>query len=185
LAPLVRLPCEPEVPPEKRPTLHVVIDQLVETQVTLAPDPGNREKVIPSRFTGPVPAMELLYYDREGRPVSRIQWHQLGRQPGYSGIARTAIVRHGRKIIVDTRWLGSADAAGPARIFQTYGEIRRRGAPRQSYRRRWGWTSLEAARTGHQEIVGWLTGVADWLAGVTDQMPPPPQAPLAASARPG
>ena len=75
------------------------------------------------------------YYDRQGRPVSRIQWHQLGRQPGYSDIAHAAIVRYGRRIIVDTRWLGTANAAGPARIFQTYGEIRRRGAPRQGYRR--------------------------------------------------
>jgi hypothetical protein len=133
----------------------------------------------------------LYYYDRQGRPVSRIQWHQLGRQPGYSDVARTAIVCYGRRIVVDTRWLGTAEAAGPARIFQTYGEIRRRGAPRQSYRRRWGWTTIQAAHTGHQEIVGWLTRVAAWLAGVTDQIPPPPQLPAAAerdplaSARPG
>lgn len=147
----------------------------------------------PSRFTGPAPTMEPLYYcDREGRPVSRTQWRQLGRQPGYSGIARTDMIRYGRRIIVVTRWLGTADAAGAACIFQTYSEIRRRGAPRQSYRRRWGWTTMEAARTGHREIADWLTGVAAWLTGVTDQMPSPPQAlaaaehhPLAASASPG
>lgn len=123
--------------------------------------------------------MEQLYYDREGCPVSRTQWQQLGYLPGYSRIARTDIIRYGRRINVATRWIGIADGTAVARIFQTDGEVRRRGATRPSYRRQWEWATLEAARTGHQEIADWLARVATWLAGVTDQMPSPPQVPSA------
>jgi len=30
--------------------------------------------------------MQALFYDRDGRPVSRQRWQQLGRQPGYSRV---------------------------------------------------------------------------------------------------
>lgn len=138
----------------------------------------------------PGKTMELRYYDREGHPVSQAPWQQPGRGRGRR-IAYTDTIRYGRRITVATYWLGTGDAAEPADRFHTDGKIRRSGAPRHSYRRQWGWASLEAARAGHQEIVRWLTRVAAWLAGVTDQIPSPPQVSggrrpdgLAAPARP-
>ena len=41
--------------------------------------------------------MQALCYDRDGRPVSRQRWQQLGRRPGYSRIGYADGVRHGRQ----------------------------------------------------------------------------------------
>jgi hypothetical protein len=122
--------------------------------------------------------MELLYYDRDGRPVSQKQWQHLGSQHDYCRVDYTDGIRHGRRVIVVTYWLGTATGhqPGPPLIFHTFAEIRRPAGPREAYRRSWSWPTLQAARTGHQAIATWLTGVAAWLAGAAAQPPAPPPA---------
>lgn len=120
--------------------------------------------------------MQGGYYDRDGRPVSRRQWQQLGRQPGYTRVDHAAITRHGWEITVATFWLGTADGGGPGDrlIFASYGEIRRPGGRQAACRRTWGWPGLQAARAGHQAVTAWLGQVAAWLAGQASQLPAPP-----------
>jgi len=73
--------------------------------------------------------MEALYYDRDGRPVSRQRWQQLGRQPGYSRIGHTDATRYGQQVIVITFWSGVAgDGPDGPLIFCTYAGIRRPGS---------------------------------------------------------
>lgn len=126
--------------------------------------------MIPGRGTGSAQMMELRY----DRPAGRAQPERPSSGPVHDRIAYTDTSCHGRRITVST--YGPA-TAGAASAFHTWGEIARCGALRSNYRRRWEWATLEAARAGHQDIVGWLTGVAAWLAGVTDEIPPLPQVP--------
>lgn len=121
--------------------------------------------------------MELWHDGRENHPAGRARRQQAAAAPGHDRIACTDTVCYGRRITIATYGPGTADGPQAAGQFQTLAEIARHGAVRSSYRRRWEWATPEAARAGHQDIARWLTGVAAWLAGATDQIPPPPQAP--------
>ena len=82
--------------------------------------------------------MQALYYDRDGRPVSRQRWEQLGRRPGYSRVGYADAVRHGRQVTVITFWSGIAGHGpdGPL-IFCTCAGIRDPGGQRPAYQRLW------------------------------------------------
>jgi hypothetical protein len=119
--------------------------------------------------------MQALYYDRDGRPVSRQRWQQLGRRPGYSRIGYADGVRHGRQVTVVT--LGAAIAAdrspGGPLIFCTWAGIRGLAERRAAHERVWGWPTLEAARAGHRAVTAWIVQVAAFLAGATGRLPAP------------
>jgi hypothetical protein len=117
--------------------------------------------------------MKFRCGDRESHPASRAQGQQVTRGHGQGRIAYTDIIRYGRQITVATYGPGTADAPEAAGQFQTLAGIARCGAVRSSYQRRWEWPTLGAARAGHQDIVTWLTAVAAWLAGATDEIPSP------------
>ena len=69
--------------------------------------------------------MQPLYYDRDGRPVSRQRWQQLGRQPGYSRVGYADAIRHGQQVTVITFWSGIAgDGPDGPLIFCTCAGIR-------------------------------------------------------------
>jgi hypothetical protein len=117
--------------------------------------------------------MQALYYDRDAPPVTRQRWHQLGRQPGYSGVGYADAIRHGRQVTVITFWSGIAaghDPAGPP-IFCTCAGIRDPASPRPTYQRQWRWTTLTAARAGHQAVTAWIAEMAAFLAGHARQLP--------------
>jgi hypothetical protein len=118
--------------------------------------------------------MQALYYDRDGRPVSQQRWQQLGRQPGYSRVGYADTVRHDRQITVITFWSGIAGHGpdGPL-IFCTCAGIRSPGDRHPAYQRMWGWPDIAAARAGHQAVTAWITEVAGFLAGHTNQLPAP------------
>lgn len=103
-------------------------------------------------------ALILEYFDRDGHRVSRQQWQELGRQPGYACVAHTDSICNGQHITVITYWLGISEGQQPGTplIFQTYGEIRRPGGPHAHYYRIWSWPTLGAARGGHLAIIDWL-----------------------------
>jgi hypothetical protein len=46
--------------------------------------------------------MELLHYDRDGRPISQEQWQRFGHQNDYGRVDYTDTTRHGRHLIVVT-----------------------------------------------------------------------------------
>lgn len=118
--------------------------------------------------------MQSLYYDRDGRPVSRRRWQQLGRQPGYSRVGYAAAIRHGRQVTVITFWSGIAgDGPDGPLIFCTCAGIRGPGGRRAAYQRLWGWPDLAGAHAGHQAVTAWITELADFLAGHTNQLPAP------------
>jgi hypothetical protein len=131
--------------------------------------------------------MELAYYDRDGQPISWEQWQRFGRQKDYGRVDCTDVTRHGRHVIVVTRWLGAADGhqLGPPLIFHTFAELRRPARLDASYRRSWSWPTLQKARTGHLAVAAWLTGVAAWLAGSTDEPPTLPPALITGQRQPG
>lgn len=142
---------------------------------------------MPGRARWPGTTMELRYYDRDGRPVSREQWQRLGSQEGYGRVDHTDLACHGRHLIVVTRWLGAAGChqLGPPLIFHTFAELRRPGAAGAGYQRSWSWPTLQKARDGHQAVAGWLAGVAAWLAGTTDRPPKLPPALITGQRQPG
>jgi hypothetical protein len=119
--------------------------------------------------------MRALFYDRNSRPISELEWHRLGRRSGYRRVDYTDGIRHGRRITVVTYWLGIDDGQAPGQplIFHTYAELRHPADQHASYRGSWAWPTLQAARDAHQAIATWLTGAAAWLAGVTEQRPGP------------
>jgi hypothetical protein len=118
--------------------------------------------------------MQALYYDRDGRPVSKERWQQLGRQPGYSRVGYADATRHGRQVIVITFWSGIAgDGPDGPLIFCTCAGIRGPDGRHPAYQRLWGWPDLAAARAGHQAVTAWIAGLADFLAGHTNQLPAP------------
>jgi hypothetical protein len=66
--------------------------------------------------------MRALFYDRNSRPISELEWHRLGRRSGYRRVDYTDGIRHGRRITVVTYWLGIDDGQAPGQplIFHTY-----------------------------------------------------------------
>jgi hypothetical protein len=142
---------------------------------------------MPGHGRWPGTTMELLYYDRDGQPISEEQWQRFGHQSGYGRVDYTDATRHGRHLIVVTCWLGAAGGhqLGPPLIFHTLAELRLPAAAGASYRRSWSWPTLQAARDGHQAVTSWLTGVAAWLAGTTDQPPALPPALITGQRQPG
>jgi len=124
--------------------------------------------------TRPGQMMQALYYDRDGRPVSREQWQQLGRQPGYSRVGYADAVRHGQQVTVITFWSGIAgDGPDGPLIFCTCAGIRIPGGQRPAFQRLWGWPDIAVARAGHQAVTAWITEIAGFLAGHAGQLPPP------------
>src|SRR6266513_2241576 len=124
--------------------------------------------------TRPGQMMQAPYYDRDGLPVSREQWQQLGRQPGYSRIGYHDAVRHGQQVTVITFWSGIAgDGPDGPLIFCTCAGIRIPGGQRPAFQRLWGWPDIAAARAGHQAVTAWIAEVADFLAGHASQLPAP------------
>lgn len=120
--------------------------------------------------------MRSVYYDRDGRSISRKQWQRLSREAGYSRVGYADGTRYGREVTVVTYWLGIAAGESPAgaAMFHTYASIRRPAGRRGAYQRLWSWLTLEQARTGHQQAAAWITDVAAWLAGAASQLPGPP-----------
>jgi hypothetical protein len=131
--------------------------------------------------------MELLYYDRDGRPISEEQWQRFGHHKDYGRVGYTDATRHGRHLIVVTCWLGAAGGhqLGPPLIFHTFAELRRPAGLDASYWRSWSWPTLQAARDGHRAVATWLTDVAAWLAGAAGQPPALPPALITGQRQPG
>ena len=73
-----------------------------------------------------------------------------------------------------TFWSGIAgDGPDGPLIFCTCAGIRGPGGQHHAYQRLWGWPDLAAARAGHQAVTAWIAGLADFLAGHTNQLPAP------------
>src|SRR5581483_8955244 len=103
--------------------------------------------------------MQAQYYDRDGRPVSEQQWHELGRQPGYSRIGYADGLRHGQQVTVVPFWSGIAgDGPGGPLLFCTCAGIRGSDG-RTAYQRVWGWSDITAACAGHQAVTTWIDQV--------------------------
>ena len=118
--------------------------------------------------------MQALYYDRDGRPVSRQRWQQLGRQPGYSRIGYTDGIRHGLQVTVVTFWPAIVgDGPDGPLLFCTCAGIRGPEGRRTAYQRVWGWPDITAARAGHQAVTAWIAEVAAFLGGHASQLPAP------------
>ena len=73
-----------------------------------------------------------------------------------------------------TFWSGIAgDGPDGPLLFCTCAGIHAPDGRRTIFQRAWGWATIAAARAGHQAVTAWTAGLADFLAGHTNQLPAP------------
>ncbi|HEV2088146.1 MAG TPA: hypothetical protein VGR21_07525 [Cryptosporangiaceae bacterium] len=96
------------------------------------------------------------FFDRHGRPVSKLVWQQLVDCPGYTEVASDTVTTGDRLAHLRTYWVGIAESDHRL-IFRTVVTFRGESGSREALMV-WGWPSEPAAREGHHAVSGWLTG---------------------------
>ncbi len=88
-------------------------------------------------------------FDRQGRPLSHMEWSKLLENPEYKIVARLEEDRDGEHLLISTVWLGLNHNWGPGKplIFETMIF----GGPYNEWQMRW--TSEKEAVKGHEAVV--------------------------------
>lgn len=104
--------------------------------------------------------LRTLYVDRQGHAIGRTTWLALTARPEYVVIASDAVAVEGHHLQVVTIWLGLNLPTGGPRVFETL--LHAVGGRRP---RRWAWSSLSQAQTGHRHVVDELIAGQPALGG--------------------